>query len=120
MMLVWNYIHLVKEFIFFVGIGGITSIKGTYDVNWYNESIREIGSLKGNTVPVLPLALGYKYNFPKVQIGFELSWYPALIDKQNSNLDGYAGKRYPVESKTNKFTDGILNFGIFVGYIFQK
>ena len=109
-----------EGFYIFVGIGAITSIGGTYDLNWHNESIRETGSLKGNTVPVLPLALGYKYDLPKVQIGFELSWYPALMDKQNHNLDGYSGKRYPVNSKTNAFTDGIFNFGIFVGYIFQK
>lgn len=111
-------IYPIQEgFYIFVGIGGLTSIGGRYDINWYDESARETGSMIGNTVPMIPLGIGYKYNFKHIQLGVEISWYPALIDNYKCNIDGYASKKYPANSKTNAFADGFFNIGINVGYI---
>lgn len=101
----------------YIGVGGLTCINGYYDFNWQNKDTRDYGSLKGNTVPILPVAIGYRHTIKCVQVGFEISWNPALLDTYTHNIDGYASKRYPANPKTNTFKDGYFNIGISIGYI---
>lgn len=101
----------------YVGIGGLTCINGYYDFNWQSEATRDHGSLKGNTVAILPIAIGYRHTIKCIQVGFEISWNPALMDSYTHNIDGYASKKYPVNPKTNAFNDGYFNIGISIGYI---
>ena len=39
------------------------------------------------------------------------------MDSYKCNLDGYASQKYPSNPKTNRFTDGIFNIGISIGYL---
>ena len=103
---------------FYIGAGGLTCMDGYYDFNWQDENKRDYGSLKGNTVAILPIAIGYRHTIKQmIQLGFEISWNPALMDTYTHNIDGYASKKYPVNPKTNAFNDGYFNIGISVGYI---
>lgn len=77
-----------------------------------------------STVPMIPVGIGYKWNIKAFQIGIELIWHPALVDLHHMNLDGWVSgnidqagiSHYPVEGKTNRWTDSFTELGISFGY----
>ena len=72
--------------------------------------------------PMVALGGGYRFKVtPRLELGIELGYRMALVDKVNVSLDGYPYIRDDFSApgtNTSKWNDGFYTFGLTAGYRF--
>ncbi len=79
----------------------------------------DLHDVKANTFALMvPLEIGYNWTVKDSWIiGLHAGWSPAVFDRDGWNLDGNPNKEYSIGlSQWNKSPDGLLQFGITIGY----
>jgi len=73
-------------------------------------------------VPMAALGMGYRFDVStRLELGIELGYNFALLDRLNLSLDGYPYKTSTgvvVGENTSKWNDGFYSIGIMAGYKF--
>ena len=105
-------VFYTNDIYLFAGVGLNISKIDSYDFADFSLSTSAY-------VPVLPIGLGYQYNFDNgLQLGVELSGRLALMDRADKNLDAYPFtiNGEVVRGKQSKFVDGYYGFSLKIGY----